>query len=204
MCIKNEQSLISTQKNTNAFSVNRRLVNSKQYRDKFECLPLSSVCKSRVYSETGRLLNFVDGQENEYMTALDYYSGEHIIDNFNRNAETGKTGFSEDEYNTIEKADTDIVIIHNHSYNGIPSARDILTFYKEPKIKLSLIACHTGELYGIFKVSSDMPLVYNDLLEEEKKVVNNMSVAKRLATTRIYSINDKLSQKRKLFDVRRL
>lgn len=46
--------------------------------------------------------------------------------------------------------------------------------------------------------------VYEDLLEAEKLTVNDAEMAKYLATSKLYSLNEKIGAKKKLFDVRRL
>jgi hypothetical protein len=201
---ENEQTLISKKKTSNAFSVNRKLINSKKFRDKFELLPITQEAKNRVYQEVGRLLEFVDGSENEYLVALDYYDGHRIIDNFKREGQPRSTGFTSEEYEHVLQNDAEIIVVHNHSYNGRPSAKDLITFHDNDRIRLSIVACHNGELYVIFNVSDDMISVYNDLLKGEKEIVNDTDLAKRLVMTRLYDFNEKISPKRKLFDVRRL
>lgn len=201
----NEQSVVTKKKFTNAFSVNRKLVNSKIFRDKFELLPLSLEAKQIVYNEVCKLLEYVDGQENEYLMALDFYDGHRIVDNFNREATAKGTGFTEMEYKLIENDGADIITVHNHSYNGKPSARDMITFFSDDKIRLSIIACHNGDLYAIFNVSEVMISLYDEILELEEKIVGKGDLAKSLATTKLYKMNEEIkSKKKKLFDVRRL
>ena len=203
MHITNEQVLISKKKKINAFSVNRKLINSKQFKDKFENLPLNQDVKQKVYKEVGRLLEYVDGQENEYLVALNFYDGNRIVDNFEREAESGRTGFSREEYKKIVDEDAEIITIHNHSYNGRPSGTDLITFYKDNRIKLSIIACHCGDLYVIFKVSDELLSVYDSLIEFEKMHLTDLKLIKKLATTKLYQLNEKINSKKKLFDVRR-
>ena len=88
-----EQSLISKKKELNTFSVNRELVNSKSFHDKFILLPINNEVRESVYKETGRLLEFVDGKSEEKLTALTFRTGEHIVDNFYRDGYTYVTSF---------------------------------------------------------------------------------------------------------------
>ena len=71
-----EQSLISKKEFVNGFSVERNYINSKEYHDKFEKLPLSKPVIESLYKETGRLLEAVDGQEQEHMLAINARTGE--------------------------------------------------------------------------------------------------------------------------------
>ena len=125
MQLENEQALISKKKVTNAFSVNRKLINSKDFRDKFDELELSPEVASKVYKEVGRLLEYVDGQENEYLVALDYNTGERIVDNFGREACARGTGFTDEEYSKILNTETNLILIHNH-YVPAPYGPDTL------------------------------------------------------------------------------
>jgi len=204
MQLENEQALISKKKVTNAFSVNRKLINSKDFRDKFDELELSPEVASKVYKEVGRLLEYVDGQENEYLVALDYNTGERIVDNFGREACARKTGFNLEELTKISNSSTEIITIHNHSYNGRPSAQDLITFYNQEIIRISIIACHTGELYAIFKVTEEALKEYNNFLQDAKLFINDFEFAKMLANTRLHNLNDTKSKKKKLFEIKRL
>ncbi len=203
MQLENEQALISKKKVTNAFSVNRKLINSKDFRDKFDELELSPEVASKVYKEVGRLLEYVDGQENEYLVALDYNTGERIVDNFGREACARGTGFTDEEYSKISKADKNFILIHNHSYNGRPSIQDLISFHNDTKLKLSIVACHNGDLYAIFKVNDEAIFIFYDLLEIEKYKTNDIETAKILATSELNNLNNN-SRKKKLFDIRSL
>lgn len=58
--------------------------------------------------------------------------------------------------------------------------------------------------YAIYKVSDCFEDIYNDFLERELAFTTSMKEAKRLALTKLYQLNDKLSDRHKIFDVRRL
>lgn len=88
--------------------------------------------------------------------------------------------------------------------NGRPSAQDLISYLKEEKVKLSLILCHDGSVYGIFDVQPEVEAIYEMYLNEVNTKTSSVEEAKRLATTKLYILNDKLGKKQKLFDVRRL
>lgn len=204
-----EQALIS-KKNTNyVFSIEREYVNSKSFHDKFEQLPLSKYVQEKLYKETGRLLDFVDGLdeekiEQERMTAIDFRTGERIVDNFKREGSTYKTGFTSEEMEKILQCTNSIIVIHNHSHNGRPSGKDLLTYLHENKIKLSIIACHNGDLYAIYWVKEEFETLYNRRIEERKISLSNIDEIKRLAMTDMYRLNEQLSEKDKFFKVVKL
>lgn len=202
--LDSEQALIHKKDKHNAYSVERAYINSKQYHDMFEKFPVSKEVQHSLYKEAGRLLNYVDGQEQERMLVINARTGEFIVDNFDRDGDMYKTGFNALEYQKILDCPDNIIVMHNHSLNGRPSAQDLITYLKEEKVKLSLILCHDGSIYGIFDVQPEVEGIYEMYLEEAKKRVTSVEEAKRLATTNMYILNEKLGKKHKIFDVRRL
>lgn len=188
----------------NGFEVNRALVNSMEYHDKFHQLPLSNpVCES-VYRQTGRLLDFANGQGNEYLVALNARTGSLVTDNFNRQGEIYRTGFIGPELSQIDECKDNIILIHNHSLNGRPSAQDMLSFLHQDKVQLSLVACHDGELYSIEYVDPEFETIYNNFMNYYKTQLNDIQEAKKISLTNIIIHNNKLKEKAKLFKVRRL
>ena len=207
--IDQEQPLISKKEKRTVFSVEREFINSKAYHDKFDKLPVSRELQTIIYKQTGRLLEFIDGlpddeMEKERLVAINGRTGEFLVDNFDREAEVYRTGFNDEEMKKFNECQDSVILIHNHSHNGRPSGKDIMTYYEVDKIKLSLIACHDGDLYGIYWVRSTFMETYMDLLEAEKQKTTDIEEAKRRATTQIYELNDALSERHKFFKVERL
>lgn len=198
-----EQALIHKKDKHNAYSVERAYINSKLYHDKFENFPVNKEVQQSLYREAGRLLNFVDGQEQERMLVINARTGAFVVDNFDRDGDMYKTGFNGEEYQKILDCPDNIIVMHNHSLNGRPSAQDLISYLKEEKVKLSLILCHDGSVYGIFDVQPEVEAIYEMYLNEVKTKTASVEEAKRLATTKLYILNDKLGKKQKLFDVRR-
>jgi hypothetical protein len=199
-----EQSMISKKSHFNAYSVERNFVNSKEYHDKFERLPVNRDVQQRLYTEAGRLLDFVDGQEEERLLAINARTGDFLVDNFNREGNIRGTGFTADEARKLDECRDGIILLHNHSLNGRPSAQDMLTYLNEERVKVSLILCHDGTVYGIYEVSAKFPQIYEDYLEKAKVKTDDLDEAKRLATTQMYLLNEKLSNRHKLFVVEKL
>jgi hypothetical protein len=199
-----EQPIISKKDKINAYSVERNYVNSKEYHDKFERIPVNRDVQQRLYIEAGRLLEFVDGQEEERLLAVNARTGEFLVDNFEREGSIRGTGFTFEEAEILDRCRDGVILLHNHSLNGRPSAQDMLTYLAEEKVKISMIICHDGNIYGIYGVSPKFPEIYNEYLENEKLNTDDIDEAKRLATTKLYLLNDNLNEKRKLFYIERL
>jgi hypothetical protein len=164
-------------------------------------LPVNRTVQQRLYVEAGRLLDFVDGQEEERMIAVNARTGEFLVDNFARNGSIRGTGFDSDEARVLNKCKDGIILLHNHSLNGRPSAQDMLTYLKEEMVKVSLVLCHDGTLFGIYGVSPKFPDIYSEYLENAKQRTYDLDEAKRLATTQMYLLNNKLGDRHKLFIV---
>ena len=203
------QALISKSSRKNDYSVNRDYINSKAYRDKFSKLPLSPSAQQQVYLQAGRLLEFVNNlPENqigeERLIALNRRTGELIVDNFDRPGELTRTRLNDEELEKIQKCVDDIIYIHNHSENGMPSGQDLLAYLHDEKVIISLIVCHNGDIYSIAGVSEKFEEKYSKLLEIEKTKTTEIEFAKRRATTQIYEYNERLPKKHKLFRIEKL
>lgn len=202
------EALISKKKNRHAYSVNREVVNSKEYHDKFERLPVNKEVQQALYVHAGKLLEFVDNLpidkiDQERLVAVAASNGKLIVDNFNRSGENNKTGFTEEEYDKIKNCRDDIILLHNHSDSDFPSGTDLKTYYESDFVRLSLILGHDGTVYAIYYVSDLFPEQYDKLLKRYSQVTNNKEEAKRLATTAIYRYNETLSESEKVFIVKK-
>ena len=189
----NEQPLISKKNQVNVFSVEREYINSKAYHDKFEKLPVSKKVYERLYKESGRLLENVDGINEEKMIAINARTGELIIDNLKRDGISEHTFFTQEEYNRIKSCNDYIILIHNHTYNRPPSGRDIATYAFDEKTKISIILCHDGDIYAIVKANPEVREIY-DMFYEELNHKYEESIAKTLALRRLEALNENNKQ----------
>ena len=139
----------------------------------------------------------LDGKDEEHMVAISSRTGRLIVDNLNRKGISRHTYFSEEEYNKIQNTLDSIILIHNHSLNGRPSARDLISYALDDKVRLSIIACHNGTIYAIYKATKNMENIYLDLYNLEKERWNDSELAKIHATSNLYLLNDKLGTKKK-------
>ena len=197
--VKQEQPLISKKEIRSGFSVERNYINSKAYHDKFIKLPLSKTVYERVYVESGRLLEEVDGTNIEKMIAISARTGNLIVDNFDREGKAEHTSFNKKEYSFIEKSEDLIIVLHNHSYNRPPSGRDLATYAESDKIKISIILCHDGDVYAILSAVPEVAEIYMMYYDELKDKFGDEN-ARVIATGRL----EKLNINNKLYEVRRL
>lgn len=92
-----------------------------------------------------------------------------------------------------------IALVHSHSYNRPPSGQDIATYAKDDHVKISLIACHDGDLFAIISAKKQVAEIYERAYNNFREQFDS-DTAKTLATKLLYDEN----QKHPLFDVRRL
>lgn len=207
--LEHEQSLISRKLETNAFSVDRTFVNSIEYHrlfDNLEMLQISKPVREGLYRETGRLLEFVDGQESERMIAVNARTGDLVVDNITRlgSGTISGTGFNEKEYALVQNCKDDVIIIHNQSLNVRPSFKDLTTFLDEPKVKFSIIACHDGDIYVVSDVSPKILEEYENYFQEVKTYISDVKTAQSLTLSHIYQKNETLTEKEKLIKFKHL
>ena len=197
------EQLISKKDNVGIYSVERDYINSKKFHDIFLKLPLNHEVQERLYKEAGRLLDHVDGKKEEHMIAISSRTGQLIVDNLNRTGFYDHTSFTESEYGKILEIEDNVILLHNHSSNGRPSAKDIISFANDDKVKLSLILCHDGTVYAVCYAKKIIAEIFEDLLTKEKERWNDNDIAKQYATNNLYRLNDRLGNKQKLFELRR-
>lgn len=184
-----QASLISKKENVEAWRVNGEYINTKAYHDKFDKLDAPSTVRESIYKETIRLLDNVDGLEEEHMIAVNSRTGELVVDNLKRKGKATRTSFTEEEYAKIKACKEKIVLIHNHSHNVRPSGTDIVTVAKNDKIDKSLIACHDGDVYLIKSVKKEVAERYQEIYNEFRKAFDE-DTAKVLATNKLYRLNE--------------
>lgn len=176
---------------SNAYSVNRQFVNSKQYHDRFENLTGRKQVDENIYQQAKRLLEDRDGQQFERMIIVDARTGELLIDNISNGVDKQlATGLSKEQYDMLQEHVGEFIIIHNHPGGTRPSGTDILTLWREKKAFASVVVGHGGEVYLLSDINRNIPLdkiyetVYNENIADGIPSV----LSKRKATDRLYNV----------------
>ena len=179
-----------SQKNVqNNFSVNRKLVNSKAYHDKFENISEHRPANESVYQQAKRLLEHRDGTDFESMIVLDSRTGIVVTDNISIGSnEQLKTGLSEEQYQKVIEHTGNVIIIHNHPGSRRPSGTDILTLWKEEKADISVIVGHDGSVFSISKINRKISLdkIYEKAYNEAKELGYSNAFARVKAADALY------------------
>ncbi|ENY93819.1 SPP1 gp7 family phage head morphogenesis protein [Hungatella hathewayi 12489931] len=209
---------ITKKMNQNAYSVDRHMVNSKEYHDKYEQLNIGKNTAEQAYVKAKDMLEFADGTQMEYTCVLDARTGNEVFYSKGVNKATAnKVAITKEQYDGIISHDGEIILMHNHPSSGRPSGQDIMTVFRVPNAKGSLVAGHDGVVYYISDVNRnvDIDKIYKKHYDKHVREILNiadtapipekigkdvMNQCKIKATTDLYTEN----QKKKYFKIRRL
>lgn len=198
--------------------VDRELVNSKEYHDKFEELGISKNTSEKSYEISKLFLEKADGTEKEYLAVLDARTGKEVFNSLSlNNAIANKVAITEEQYNHIISYNGNVMLVHNHPANGRPSGTDIVTAYNTPNVVGSIVPCHDGTLYYISDIKKDSNIdkiyqkhyddnIRNMLGIPDDEVIHEqidsdvINACKIKATTELYKEN----KSKKYFTIRRL
>lgn len=182
---------ITEKTESNAYSVNRKLVNSKEYHDKFENLTGRKRADESIYQQSKRLLENRDGTEYERMIVMDSRTGKLLTDNLDNGIDKRLgTGFSKEQYDKLQEYEEEFTIIHNHPSSTRPSGTDILTLWKEAKANSSIVVGHDGTVYRISDINRKIPLdkIYEEAYNECIEMGFPHEFAAIKATDKLYEI----------------
>lgn len=185
----NQTTVISDKKDKNDFSVARKLVNSKEFHDKFNTVTIHKAVNEAIYQKTMDMLEHRDGTEYEDLFALDARTGKVISMN-DKSGKVGSTGFTKEQYDKVISNKNNVILVHNHPNSSRPSFADIKTLFNESSVECSVIACHDGTLYIISKPNRkiDIDKIYADLYNKYIDVFGNRDIAKIKATNDLYEM----------------
>lgn len=182
---QNESVKITKKKENNAFSVNRKLINSKAYRDKFENLKFPKAVRQSLYERSKEILEERDGTDFETIVILDANNGEEITRSTS-NA-SGRSYLTDEEYQKVRSHKGQFVILHNHPASGRPSFADVRTLSLAINAIGSIVSGHDGSLYDLSVRNRATVVDYWETLYTIYKEEGYTSVEARLkATTAVY------------------
>lgn len=178
---------ITKKEGHNEYSVDRSLVNSKKYHDKFEGLTSHKAVSESIYQEAMKMLEHRDGTAYEDIVALDARTGEVIIKN-TLSVQKGKTGFTKEQYDEFLQHQGEVIILHNHPNSSRLSYTDISTLFNNPSVIGGVAVGHDGSVHSIMNLVDDVDIdklwkrTYNEII----KVVSNKDLAKHYALDVLY------------------
>lgn len=175
----------------NQFSVNRSIVNSKAFTDKFNGIGKNSKIDTVLRNETIDILDHRNGSKLEDVVYLDERTGKRIFLNNSSSESLGIT-LTLAEKEKILKHKGNIITIHNHPYGSRPSIGDIITMQRTKDISKIVVAGHNGKIYTISNInrSVDIKNLYEKELQYYKMIYSgDIYMAQEKATQAIYDMN---------------
>lgn len=166
-------------------AVNRSLVNTKAYHDKFDKVQIGKKAREAAYQTAMKMLEHRDGTDCEDIAAINLRTGEIIA--FNTSAtKPGKSGFTEDEYRRIVDSKAEILIVHNHPNSSRLSYKDLKTMFQFDFVKMEMAVCHNGDINLAydpdrnFDIESYYQRAYNDFKEIYEKKQSELFATDKL------------------------
>lgn len=166
-------------------AVNRSLVNTKAYHDKFDKVQIGKKAREAAYQTAMKMLEHRDGTDCEDIAAINLRTGEIIA--FNTSAtKPGKSGFTEDEYRRIVDSKAEILIMHNHPNSSRLSYKDLKTMFQFDFVKMEMAVCHNGDINLAydpdrnFDIESYYQRAYNDFKEIYEKKQSELFATDKL------------------------
>lgn len=144
--MEQNESLVKTSKSPNSLSVSP-VVNTKEYHDAFEAMPVSKKVAQKAYEQAGRILRKTDGTSFEHMVAINARTGKLVTDNLGRAAVERATGFTYEEATKVMACSDGVITIHNHPASKQPSYRDIITAARNEHVAASIVIGHDGSVW---------------------------------------------------------
>ena len=166
-----EVTKISKKQTENAFTVNRGLVNSKKYHDKFESLPFNKRPRERLYKNAMAALEHRDGTKKEDLFVFDQRTGNLIVKN-TESSRDYSAGLSYQKYQQVLNHKDAMTILHNHPEGGRFSFTDIKTAFETPNVMSSVVVGHDGSVHVIHSFNKDKDIValydrwYNEAIKD--------------------------------------
>ena len=176
---------ITKKKDSNDYSVDRKLVNSKEYHDKFESLTSHKSTNESVYQEAMKILEHRDGTDLEDIVVFDARTGNVIVKN-TLSARSGQTGLTYEQYEIYQKLSGKKVLLHNHPNGGRLSFTDLKTLFVNDDIEASIAVGHNGMVHIVSNPDRtiDIEKLYESLYNEYKEIYANSELS------RIYALDD--------------
>lgn len=184
-----ETTKITKKKHSSDYGVvDRELVNSKKYHDKYENLTMYKKANESAYQETMKMLEHRDGTVFEDMVAIDARTGKIVLD-VTDSTEVGKLTLKQSQYDKIVNYHGDIVLVHNHPNGSRPSYTDILKL-KEKNISAVVAAGHDGSVYIVSNLNNDFDIenFWEEAYNTYKQIYQDDILAEHYATDVLYEL----------------
>ncbi len=167
-------------------TVNRDLINSKAYHDKFSQLTSKKNVDEAIYRESTKILEHRDGTPYEDLSIISGRTGK-LISSVTDYDEFGKLSITRNVYNKIVNSKEKVILVHNHPNNSRVSYKDILLL-KNENIDSVIAVGHDGSVKMVsdLKKNIDIEIFWEKTYNEYKHKYMNSVQASIFATDDLY------------------
>jgi hypothetical protein len=166
--------------------VDRTLVNSKKYHNKFEKLGVNKNVQESLYQESMKILEHRDGTILEDLVIIDSKTGK-VVERLTDSTIPGKIKITKEQYKKIIGYDGMLTLLHNHPNGSRPSIEDI-TRLKEKNIDSVLSVGHDGSVYRVSNLNPKVNIdkIWEELYNDYRKIYEDDVLATHYALDGIY------------------
>ena len=165
--------------------VDRNLVNSKKYHDKFEGVTNHKETNESVYQESMKILEHRDGTAYEDLIVLDARTGKGIASILDSD-KIGKVRFPKEK---ITDNDGKVILLHNHPNSSRPSCADISKL-KLNNVEAIIAVGHDGSVYKVSELDKnfDIDKFWKNTYNDYRKIYKDNILAEHYATDLLYDL----------------
>lgn len=181
----------STEKG-NLYDVNRRVVNSKRYHDKYESLKFPKAVRESLYRNAGRMLAERNGTDCERFAVVNARSGDIVADTFGHEPTPHGARLKPTESKRASECADGVVTVHNHPASVYPSYADIKMTVANRNVRGSIVACHDGDVYLIEadKNWAGMEKRYWEIYTEARRMLISREETAKVALSKLEKENE--------------
>lgn len=181
----------STEKG-NLYDVNRKVVNSKRYHDKYESLKFPKAVRESLYRNAGRMLAERNGTDCERFAIINARSGDIVADTFGYEPTPHGARLKPVDAKRASDCADGVITVHNHPASVYPSYADIRMTARNGNVRGSIVACHDGDVYLIEtgKNWADMEKRYWEIYTEVRKILINRDETAKVALSELEKENE--------------
>ena len=174
---------------TNTRAVNRELVNTKAFHDKFDNLTPRKKVNESIYQIGMKMLEHRDGTDFEDLYIVNANTGEIITFNDQGNQE-GRSGLTAEQYQQVIESGEPFYLLHNHPNSSRISYADLKTVSKFKNAVGTIAIGHDGSVHMASNLEDNVNVEKNwdEELKELKQSGFPSGVAEHKALDKLYDL----------------
>ena len=158
-------------------SVDWHTIRSKEYTERFSSLSVNDKANALVAQYARKALSNRDGLETEELYAINMTKGTLVskIDDQNNRLGIKRTEKFNEDVNRASNSGDEILLLHNHPYNGVPSVADINELLNHENVA-GITVGHKGSLYYYTKPNGHIEEYHFTVAKMHNKKYNDKTL----------------------------